>query len=124
SDDAYAYLLSQGFDPEVNTDWFDVITQVGQYSQYNVSVSGGNSKTRFYLSGGYYNQDAVTKGQGYERMTGRLNLDHTANEKFSINGRLSLARQNLSTISGAGSGQNPVRSLYRVVPWLAPYDED
>lgn len=121
---AYQYLVDQGLDPEVNTNWFDVITQLGKYEQYNVSASGGNDKTSFYLSGGYYKQDAVTKGQGFERKTGRVNLKHKASDRLSFDGKLSIVGQKLNTVPAAGTGQNPVRSLYRLVPWLAPYDEN
>ncbi len=121
---AYQYLVSQGLNPDVNTDWADVITRVGHYSQYNLSASGGNDKTDFYLSGGYYKQDAVTRGQGYDRKTGRININHKANEKLSFNARVALTAQHLNTIPGTGTGQNPVRSLYRFVPWLAPLDEN
>lgn len=120
---AYSYLIGRGLNPDVNTDWFDVITQVGQYQQYNLSASGGNDKTKYFVSGGYYTQDAVTKGQGFDRKTGRINLTHQATDKLSFGTRLTLTNQNLSTISGAGTGQNPVRSLYRFVPWLAVYDD-
>lgn len=121
---AYEYLLNQGLNPNINTDWYDVIVQTGQYQQYNLSASGGTEKTRFFLSGNYYTQDAVTKGQGFERKTGRLNIQHQANERLSFNGRISAAAQKLNTIPGAGTGQNPMRSLNRLVPWLAPYDEN
>jgi len=121
---AYLYLVQNGLNPDVDTDWTDVITQIGQYSQYNVSASGGNDKTNFFVSGGYYKQDAVTKGQGYDRKTGRLNINHKANDKLSFNGRIALTAQHLNTVPGAGTGQNPVRSLYRFVPWLSPLDEN
>lgn len=123
-EDAYAYLIGRGLNPDVNTDWLDVITQVGQYQQYNLSASGGNDKTRYFISGGYYKQDAVTKGQGYDRKTGRLNITHDANDKLSFGARLTLTNQNINTVPAAGTGQNPVRSLYRFVPWLSVYDDN
>src|SRR5690606_33431201 len=115
---------SEGLNPAVNTNWFDIITQTGQYSQYNIAASGGDAKTNFFLSGGYYKRDAVTKGQDYDRKSGRLSLNHKATDKLSFGGRISLSRQEFSTIKAAGSGQNPMRSLYRLVPWLAPYNAD
>lgn len=121
---AYEYLVGQGLNPNIDTDWYDIIVQTGQYQQYNLSASGGTDKTRFFLSGNYYTQDAVTKGQGFERKTGRLNIEHQASDRLSFSARLSGAAQQLNTIPAAGSGQNPMRSLNRLVPWLAPYNED
>lgn len=122
-DDAYQYLINQGLEPDVNTDWFDVITQVGNYAQYNVSASGGDEKTSFYASAGYYTRDATTKGQYFDRKNVRLSIDHQATDRLSFSGRLSVSRQDLSTVPSAGSGQNPIRTLYRLVPWLTPYTE-
>lgn len=122
-DAALQYLVSQGLKPDVNTDWMDVITQTGQYQQYNISASGGNDKTKFFLSGGYYKQDAVTRGQWFDRKTGRLSVNHKASNRLSFNGSINLASQRLSTVPAAGLGQNPVRGLYRLVPWLSPYTE-
>lgn len=121
---AREYLINQGLNPDVNTDWMDVITQTGQYQQYNLSASGGNEKTKFFLSGGYYKQDAVTRGQWFDRKTGRLSVNHKASKRLSFNGSMNLASQRLSTVPAAGLGQNPVRSLYRLVPWLSPYTEN
>lgn len=115
------YLITQGLKTDVNTDWMDVITQSGQYQQYNLSASGGNDKTKFFLSGGYYKQDAVTRGQWFDRKTGRLSVNHKASKRLSFNGSMNLASQRLSTVPAAGTGQNPIRSLYRLVPWLSPY---
>lgn len=123
-DAAYAYLLTQGLKPDVNTDWRDIITQTGQYDQYDVSASGGNEKSSFFTSVGYYNQDAVTKGQGYDRITARLRLKNKATDRLSLNMGLAPNYQRLSTIGGAGLGQNPIRSLNRLVPWVAPYNAD
>ena len=122
-EDAYTYLVNNGLDPNTSVDWFDIVTQTGRYDQYNVSASGGNDKTRFYVSAGYYNRDAVTKGQDFSRKNIRLSLNNQASERLSFSGRISASRQDLSTVPAAGTGQNPVRSLYRIVPWIGPYTE-
>ncbi|WP_293298021.1 SusC/RagA family TonB-linked outer membrane protein [Pedobacter sp. UBA4863] len=121
---AYNYLLTQGLKPDINTDWLDVITQTGKYAQYNVSAAGGTEKTSFFASGGYYKQDAVTKGQNYEKITARLRLKNQATDKLSLNLGFAPNFQKLSTIVGSGTGANPVRSLNRLVPWVAPYNAD
>lgn len=123
-EDALQYLQTQGLKQDINTDWNDVILQPGKYSQYNVSASGGNDKTTFYTSLGYYKQDAVTKGQGFERMNGRIRVNNKVSNRLSFNGGIGINHQKLNTIGAAGLGQNPVRSLYRLVPWTRPYNED
>ena len=42
-----------------NTNWLDIIYKDQNYStEHNVSISGGNERARYYVSGRYYNQDA------------------------------------------------------------------
>lgn len=43
-----------------NTDWLDVIYKDHNYSQeHNLSISGGEDKIRYYVSGRYFNQDGI-----------------------------------------------------------------
>ncbi|WP_126974500.1 SusC/RagA family TonB-linked outer membrane protein [Gynurincola endophyticus] len=121
---AYQYLIDQGLKPNVNTDWFDVITQRGKFQQYDLSLSGGNDKTSVFASAGYYKQDATVKGQGFERFTSRLRVKHKASNSLSINAGFAPSYQKLSTIPNSGTGANPIRSLNRLVPWVAPYNEN
>lgn len=123
-EDAYAFLINQGLKPDVDTDWFDVITQKGKFRQYTASASGGTEKNTYYASAGYYKQDAVTKGQGFERINARFRMKNTASKRLSFNMGFAPSYQKLSTIGNAGLGANPVRSLYRLVPWTTPYNPD
>lgn len=45
-----------------NTNWLDIIYKDQNYStEHNVSISGGNERARYYVSGRYYNQDGLIK---------------------------------------------------------------
>ncbi len=81
--------------------WSDIIGEPGTLTTYDVydeifrsapthnvdlSASGGNDKTQFYMSGNYFSQEGVQLGQGFERFSGRMNLDHQVNDKVSIGG--------------------------------------
>lgn len=52
----------------------------------NLSVSGGNEKTKFYVSGNASQEDGIIKYTGFGRKSIRLNLDHKFNDwvNFSI----------------------------------------
>ena len=41
----------------------------------DVSVSGGTSAVRYYLSGGALSQDGLRMGSSYKKAFGRINLD-------------------------------------------------
>jgi len=87
----------------INTDWIDETTRNGLVKKYNLSASGGNEKTHFYTSFGYSDDEGYTKGNGFERINGRLNVDHKVNDRLDIKANLSLSRVVNDRVSGSNS---------------------
>lgn len=50
---------------------------------YNLSISGGNDRTNFYLGGEYTSQDATIKLEDFTRYGLRVNLDHKISNRVS-----------------------------------------
>ncbi|SFC54863.1 TonB-linked outer membrane protein, SusC/RagA family [Parapedobacter composti] len=123
-DDAVQYLIAQGINPDVDTDWYDLLTRTGNYAQYNVSASGGNDKSTYYTSLGYYDEEGTTLGNGYQRMTGRLSLTNQLTQRLKLDAGLSAGYQNLNTPPNGNFFVNPVYSMYRIQPWLRAYNDD
>jgi TonB-linked SusC/RagA family outer membrane protein len=67
-----------------NTDWQDVIFRTAPIANYELSATGGNDKTRFFISGGYFDQKGILIGTRFQRMNTRINLDHAVSDKFKI----------------------------------------
>jgi TonB-linked SusC/RagA family outer membrane protein len=109
---------------KTNTDWYDVVTQTGDQSQFNLSLTGGNDKTQFYTSAGLFNQGGTVIASEFKRYNGGFSLTHKPNDKITfttgING--SYSKQHTPTNSGAFS--NPVIASYFLVPWFTPYNKD
>lgn len=76
---------------DVDTDWFDEVFRMANISQYQLSVRGGDAKTTYYISGSYRDEQGVIIGSNFERLTGRLNLDHKATDKLRFGTSLSLS---------------------------------
>lgn len=57
-------------------DWMDEATKDSPLRQeYQFSVSGGNSNTNYNFSLGYLNEDGLAVNTGFERFSGRMNID-------------------------------------------------
>ncbi len=84
-------LSAEGYD-NVNTDWQDALFRNAPISSYDLSVSGGNEKTRFALSAGYFDQDGIIINTGYKRLSSRLNLDHEITSKVRIGASISYSK--------------------------------
>lgn len=61
----------------------DIFRRAGRISS-NLSLSGGDDKTTFFLSGTYENQDGVIRGTDYRRNNLRLNLDRSISDKLKV----------------------------------------
>jgi len=68
----------------VDTDWLSEVLRTAPTMNYELSASGGDETTQFFVSGNYYNQEGILLGTSFERLSSRVNLDHTVNERFDI----------------------------------------
>ncbi len=66
------------------TDWVDAAFKTGSTSNFELQASGGNEKTRFFMSGGSYFQDGTLIESDFRRYTARLNLDHDATDLITV----------------------------------------
>ena len=85
--------------------------ETGMISNTNLSVSGGNDKTRFYLSGGYNDEKGILANTGFKRYSTRVNVDHRINDWIDV--KLSTAYYNsYSSRSFLGNDNNGVSLAY------------
>ena len=107
-------------------DWQREVMGAGKLNNYEMSVSGGDEKTTFFLSGSYNYQQASFRPVDFERGTVRVALTHQATKRLSIetNMNLSTFQQNVPfAVEGSFLG-NPAFSASAVLPHNAIYNED
>ncbi len=104
----------------VSTDWQKLIYKNAPISNHNLSVSGGNDKSRYSLSGGYFKQGGIIPNQDYTRFTIRSTMDHQLSKriKIGLNTINTVSTQNTPGGSGVPSG------LMRLTPLASPYNAD
>lgn len=81
------------------TDWQKEIFQTAPISQTDLSFSGGDEKTKFYLSGSYFDQDGTIKGSSFKRYSLRVNLDNLVSDKFKVGLSSTFNRSNSTRIN-------------------------
>lgn len=74
-----------------NTNWQDLLYHTAPMANYQLSIAGGNDKTKYYISGGYLDQQGILKNSDFERYSVKINLDQQVTDKFKIGTSLSLA---------------------------------
>lgn len=113
--------------PKYDTDWQDEILVAGApVSNYQLSVSGGNEKIIYSISGNYYTQDGIIKNSGFDRYSMRLNLESQVNSWMKVGNNLSYARTINNQAFEGGSGNANSSALFSAlayVPMLPIYNE-
>jgi TonB-linked SusC/RagA family outer membrane protein len=102
-----------------NTDWRDLAFRRSRTGDVNVSVTGGDDRTRFYVSGGYYTEEGTLLSTAYDRISGRINFEHTVNDRLRLAAR-AFGRYDTRL-------RNPTAALYQAytnLPWDIPYHDD
>lgn len=67
-----------------NTDWQDQIFQTAPIQNHVLTLSGGNAKTRYSVSGNYFAQDGIILNSGTDRGSFRFGLDQDVSSRFSF----------------------------------------
>ncbi|WP_162427775.1 SusC/RagA family TonB-linked outer membrane protein [Pontibacter pudoricolor] len=111
-------------DNGVSTKWVDYAYQTGATQSYELNASGGDEKTRFFLSGSYFDQQGTLIGTQLERYSGRLNVDHKATDKLSLGVNLGLSRTNQESATAGNSFQSPILGSFLLLPYDRAQNED
>jgi TonB-linked SusC/RagA family outer membrane protein len=106
---------------ETNTDWQDAYFQNGTMMQHHLSVSGGNDKSRFYTSAGYFNQEAIVTALNYKRGNFRINSDHNISKVFSIGENMFVSYSD-QYYDNTGGNRTRLVNVIRNLPYLPVYD--
>ncbi len=111
-----------GTDPKKSYDWQDQAFQKGLYKQGDIQFSGGNEKTKFFGSMQYLKQSGILVGNNLDRITGRLNLDHKANDWLNLGFTMSTARTVNRRLPDDNAFSNPLQAVafMPVTPFTDP----
>src|SRR5690606_1466575 len=109
-----------------NTDWQDVISQVGKVNDIQLSAAGGTDNVTYRVSGGYFNQEGIIKSSGYERFSFRANVDMKMNDWLKMGLMLAPSIENTDVLSNTegGASNNPFYNALALPPIWAPTDEN
>jgi TonB-linked SusC/RagA family outer membrane protein len=64
--------------------WGDAMQRTGQRTEANLSVNGATDKTRYFISGGYLNDQGIYLGSGFKRYNVRSNIDIDAKKWLKV----------------------------------------
>jgi len=106
---------------QTNTDWQAVMFRNAPISDNQVSISGGNAQSRFFMSVGHFSQQGILPFTDYNRQSFRINSDHKFS-KFLTVGQTLLASTDFRRLERDGGGRSLVMNIMRMTPYWPERD--
>lgn len=75
-----------------NYDYVGPVFRDGTVQQFDLSARGGDVRTRYYLSGNFYQNEGYVLGNDYRRISGRLNLEHDPSAILRVGTNIGITR--------------------------------
>lgn len=70
-----------------NTDVWDIITRNGEIQNHNISASGSNEKSNFFISVGIMDEKGLQINNDYVRYNARFNYDYKIRDNMNVGAR-------------------------------------
>src|SRR5437867_5040200 len=107
-------------------DYPAMMLRTGLQANQTISLSGGEPRLRYLLSGNFTRQEGIELGSDFNRYGLRLNLDGDVSPRFRWGTSLSMTRvaRNAAGVENAavGNSANGIQAAMQFAPFAAPRD--
>ncbi|RZK45536.1 MAG: TonB-dependent receptor, partial [Pedobacter sp.] len=101
-------------------DRMSYLNRTASLRNYDLSIQGGSDKTRFYIGGGYTDQESIWKPMSFDRASLKLNLDHKLNSKISVGTSNTIARSHRDQARPANGANGTLLQASLNIPTYLP----
>ncbi|MGV8096581.1 MAG: SusC/RagA family TonB-linked outer membrane protein [Mangrovibacterium sp.] len=107
-----------------NTDWWDIILRNGEVQNYNVSASGGNENSNFFISVGIMDEKGLQISNDYTRYNARFNYDAKIRSNMNVGVRFAgdWSKYQYNYNEGFTVDASGGLDLYAAIAGILPYD--
>lgn len=106
-----------------NTDWWDLLTQVGLINEHNLSMTQGTDKLKTFANLSYSNNEGYIKTNSYQRISARLNMDYKLLNNLKVSLTSGYNRGTNKRVSAAWDG-GIGDAMSSALPFYTPYNPD
>lgn len=103
------------------TNWQNELFQRAPLQKHQVTVSGGQNNTTYYMSGEYFDQEGVAIGSNFDRYSFRLNLDNQAFKWLKLSATLNFFQTKEKL---ASTSEDVIRNAINLAPNIAVKNPD
>ena len=97
-----------------DVDYLDELFELGRTHNLNISASGGNEKTNYLISGGYFSQDGtvVYDNDKFRKLNFRSNISSQVLDRVMIGANVQLSYNTQDRISSSGDAPGIIRHAF------------
>ncbi len=118
----------EAFKTSGNYDWQSAAFRTAAPVQnHQLSFSGGDERSRYAVSAGYFDQEGIVLGSDFKRISLRANYErnYSQNFKFGVNSNYTNSISNgIASNSSGGRNPNPLSSVNLTAPVVPIRNED
>jgi TonB-linked SusC/RagA family outer membrane protein len=109
-------------------DWKDEVLRNALTQNHQVTLSGGDDKTRLFISGNYSQQDGIILNTGYERLSARVNVERDLYKNLNVALNLTVSNSSQNTLTNLnnhysnGNISDPFNYALRLPPVVPIYN--
>jgi len=105
-----------------STDWYDVILRDSKIQKYNISASGGNDKSNYYISVGILDEEGLLINNDYKQYNARINYNAKIRSNINIGAKFSGNWSEVQYANTDYSGSIDANQMRYAVAGMTPYD--
>jgi hypothetical protein len=121
-------IMPGSLDPDATgyTNWSDEVFGTGQNQAYQLSVTGGSEKSKYFVSAGYLSDAGIIAPAKFDRYSVRVNLDNQLKPWLKMGTSINMLHlKTKDTPDNASSGRGGViMSALNTPPFLGIYKKD
>jgi len=120
--DLYNFSTQQAIPAAYNTDWQDELYRNAAFQRHNLSFSGGNKDVKYFLSGGYQDNDGIVTNTNQKVINFRGNIDGNVSERLHVGANISYTQNNNREVREGRYDLSPMMSALIYLPYLPARD--
>jgi TonB-linked SusC/RagA family outer membrane protein len=117
---AKTYTDAQIASAGTGSDWQSSALRKALEQNHEVSISGGDEKSRYLISGNYFDQDGVIVNSGFKRYAGRVNYERNVSDRLKVTVNVFGSDSRQTELPGSAYGSINFSNLYSTLLTTSP----
>ncbi len=120
--DVYDFSTQTPIPAKYNTDWQDELYRNAFFQRHNLSFTGGNNDIKYFLSGGYQDNDGIVSNTNQKVINFRANIDGKISDRLRVGANISHTQNDNREVREGRYNLSPMMSALIYLPNLPARD--